>query len=300
MSPQTIPNITLNNGRRIPQLGFGTLNVPPGRDSSAQRMAATADIVGQALELGYRHIDTAQMYGNERGVGEAIARSGLPREELWITSKLGNGNHRPEDVRSSFDESLNTLGLDYLDLFLVHWPLPTLYDGDYTATWGAMTDLLESGRLRSIGVSNFQPEHLDRIIDATGVTPAVNQIEVHPHFRNAAASDATRRHGIAVEAWSPLGQGHVLGDATIADIASDRGKTVAQIILRWHVQHDHILIPKSMHHERMRQNIEILDFELSDDDVDRIDSLDKDEGGRIGPHPERFDWIPDQAEARQP
>ena len=175
-----IASITLNDGTTIPQLGFGTLNVPPDRTPSPENTATTAEVVGLALQAGYRLIDTAQMYGNERGVGQGIAASGLPRQELYVTSKLGNGNHRPADVRRSFDQTLDKLGLDYLDLFLMHWPLPTRYDGDYTSTWEAMTELLAGGRLRSAGVSNFQPAHLDRIVDQTGAVPAVNQIEVHP------------------------------------------------------------------------------------------------------------------------
>jgi len=294
MTTQTIPTVTLNNETTIPQLGFGTLNVPPGREPTPENTAKTAEIVGLALELGFRHIDTAQMYGNERGVGEAIAASGIPREELWVTSKLGNGNHRPDDVRRSFDETLEKLQLDYLDLFLIHWPVPTLYTGDYVATWRAMTELREDGRLRSVGVSNFQPEHLEQIIEATGVVPAVNQIEVHPYFRNDAAREATRRHGIAIEAWSPLGQGHVLEDATIADIAADRDKTAAQVILRWHIQHDHIVFPKSMHRERMKENLAIFGFELTNDEMATIDGLDRGQEGRIGPNPDHFDWIPEQ------
>jgi len=290
----TSPTITLNDGTTIPQLGFGTLNIPPDRTPSRGNTEKTAEIVGTALRLGYRHIDSAQMYGNEQGVGEAIAASGILREQLFITSKLGNGNHRPEDVRRSFDESLGKLGLDYLDLFLIHWPVPTLYDGDYVSTWRAMTELREDGRLRSVGVSNFQPEHLEQIIAATGVVPAVNQIEVHPYFRNDAARAATRRHGIAIEAWSPLGQGHVLEDATIADIAADRDKTVAQVILRWHIQHDHIVFPKSMHRERMKENLAIFGFELTSDEMATIDGLDRGQEGRIGPNPDHFDWIPEQ------
>jgi 2,5-diketo-D-gluconate reductase A len=284
--------ITLNNETTIPQLGFGTLNVPPGREPTRENTAKTAEIVGLALELGYRHLDTAQMYGNERGVGEAIAASGIPREELWITSKLGNGNHHPDDVRRSFDETLEKLGLDYLDLFLMHWPLPMLYDGDYVSTWKTMTELLHDERLRSAGVSNFQPEHLDRIIEATGVVPAVNQVEVHPYFRNDAVRKATRQHGIAVEAWSPLGQGQLLDDSRIAAIATDRDETIAQVILRWHIQHDHIVFPKSMHRGRMEENLAIFDFELTDDEMATIDGLDRAEAGRIGPHPDRFDWVP--------
>jgi len=291
MTTRTIPTITLNNGATIPQLGFGTLNVPPDRASTPENTAKTAEIVGLALELGVRHIDTAQMYGNERGVGDAIAASGIPREELWITSKLGNGNHRPDDVRRSFDETLARLRLDYLDLFLIHWPLPTLYDGDYVSTWRAMTELLADGRLRSAGVSSFQPDHLDRIVAETGVVPVVDQMEVHPYFGNGPARAAARRHGIAVEAFSPLGQGHALDDPTIGEIAREHAKSPAQVILRWHIQHDHIVFPKSMRRERMEENLAVFDFELGSDEIAAIDGLDRGEEGRIGPNPDRFDWI---------
>jgi 2,5-diketo-D-gluconate reductase A len=287
-----IPTISLNDGTTIPQLGFGTLNVPPGRDSTPERVAETAEVVGIAFDVGYRHIDTAQQYGNERGVGDAIAAADIPREELYVTSKLGNRYHRPDDVRRSFEETLDKLGLDYLDLFLIHWPLPTLYEGDYVSTWKAMAELVGDGRLRSAGVSNFQPDHLDRIIGETGVVPAVNQIEVHPYFRNDAARAESRRHAVAVEAWSPLAQGQLLEDERIGRIATDRGKTVAQVILRWHIQHGHIVFPKSMHRQRMEENLAIFDFELSADTVTAIDALDKAESGRIGPNPDTFDWMP--------
>jgi len=288
----TIPQLTLNDGTLIPQLGFGTLNVPPDRNPSPENTAKTAEIVRSALELGYRHIDTAQMYGNERGVGHGIAASGLPREQVYVTSKLGNGNHRPDDVYRSFDETLRKLDLDYLDLFLIHWPLPMLYEGDYVSTWKAMASLLTDGRVRSVGVSNFQPNHLDRIVHETGIRPAVNQIEVHPGFNNDATRAASARYGIAVEAWSPLGQGKVLDNATLVGIAASRMKTTAQIILRWHIQHGHIVFPKSMNHERMKQNIELFDFVLSDTEMASIDALDKGEAGRVGPNPDIFDWVP--------
>lgn len=292
MATQAIPKITLNNGVTIPQLGFGTLNVPPDRTPSTENTARTAEVVGLALKLGYRHIDTAQMYGNERGVGQGIAASGIPREQVYVTSKLGNGNHRPDDVRRSFDETLRKLGLDYLDLFLVHWPLPTLYGGDYVSTWKAMTGLLADGRVRSVGVSNFQPAHLKRIIDETGIRPVVNQIEVHPGFNNDAARAASASHGIAVEAWSPLGQGKLLDDAVLGALAASKGKTTAQVILRWHIQHGHIVIPKSMRRERMQENLDLFDFDLSPAEVAAIDALDRGESGRIGPSPDTFDWIP--------
>jgi len=295
MATKTVPEITLKNGATIPQIGFGTLSVPPDRNASPENTAKTAEVVGVALELGYRHIDTAQMYGNERGVGQGIAASGIRREQLYVTSKLGNGQHRPDSVRRSFDETLQKLGLDYLDLFLIHWPLPTLYEGDYVSTWKAMTGLLADGRVRNVGVSNFQPAHLRRIIAETGVTPVVNQIEVHPCFNNDAARSASASHGIAVEAWSPLGQGKLLDDAVIGDLAASKGKASAQIILRWHIQHGHIVFPKSMHPERMRENLDLFDFELSPVEVASIDALDKGEAGRIGPNPDTFDWIPSGA-----
>ena len=287
-SMTTCPRITLNDGTTIPQIGFGTLNVPPDRQPSRENTEKTAQIVGLALELGYRHIDTAQSYGNERGVGEAIAASGIARDELYITSKLGNGNHRPDDVRRSFDETMEKLGLDQLDLFLIHWPLPTLYDGDFVSTWKAMVQLVADGRLRTAGVSNFQPDHLARIVAETGVVPAVNQIEVHPYFTNVAAREASHRHGVAVEAWSPIGQGVLLNDPAIGRIAAAHKKTVAQVTLRWHIQHGHVIFPKSMHRERMQENLEIFDFSLSAEEMASLDGLDRGERGRTGPNPDTF------------
>ena len=286
------PVINLNDGTTIPQLGFGTLNVPENRSGSEQATEITAEAVRQAIAAGYRHVDTAQMYGNEAGVGRGVATAGVPRSDIHITSKLSNANHRPQDVRRSFDETLRKLGTDQLDLFLMHWPLPMLYDGDYPSTWQAITGLKADGRLRSAGVSNFQPDHLDRIIRETGTRPAVNQIEVHPYFRNDAARHASQRHGIAVEAWSPLGQGAVLKDEVIERIAAGHGKTTAQVTLRWHVQHGHIIFPKSARPERMTENIRIFDFALADEDMAAIDALDRGEDGRIGPNPDQFDWVP--------
>jgi 2,5-diketo-D-gluconate reductase A len=286
------PLVTLNDGTTIPQLGFGTLGVPPDRRPSRSNTEKTAEIVGLAIEAGYRHIDTAQMYGNERGVGEAIAASGVPREELYVASKLGNGNHRPDDVRRSFEETLDKLRLERLDLFLMHWPLPTRYDGDYVSTWEAMTELVSDGRLRTAGVSNFQPAHLERIVAETGVAPAVSQVEAHPYFANGAAREASARHGVVVEAWSPLGQGKVLDDEAIGRIAAARGKSNAQVILRWHVQRGHVVIPKSVRRERMEENLDVFYFGLSAEEVASIDSLDGGEGGRVGPNPDTFDWIP--------
>lgn len=279
----TVPTITLNDQTTIPQLGFGTFQVPPKE---------TAATVSTALEVGYRHLDTAQMYQNEQGVGEAIAASGIARDELYVTSKLNNSFHRPDDVRRSFDESMAKLGLDRLDLFLIHWPLPTQYGGDYVSTWRAMTELVADGRVTSVGVSNFQPAHLDRIVEETGVVPVVNQIEVHPYFTNEAARAASIRHGVEVEAWSPIAQGAVLDDAVIGEIAAAHGKTASQVTLRWQLDRGDIVFPKSMREERMRENFDLFDFALTPDEIERIAALDKGEAGRTGPNPDTFDWIP--------
>ena len=284
-----IPGLPLNNGTTIPQLGFGTLAIPPDRTPSQSNTEMTAAVVAAALDVGYRHFDTAQTYGTERGVGQAIAASGVPREALYVTTKLGNGNHRPDDVRRSFDESLERLGLGHVDLFLMHWPLPTMYDGDYVSTWRAMAELVADGRLRTVGVSNFQPAHLDRIIGETGVVPAVNQIEVHPYFANGPARAASIRHGIAVQAWGPLGRGSLLDDEVIAHIAAGHGRTSAQVILRWHLQRGDIVFPKTTSRARMEENFDVFDLDLSADEMSSIDSLDKGESGRIGPHPDTFD-----------
>jgi len=291
LGPMT-PEVALIDGTTIPQLGYGTLLVPPDRKPTRANTAKTAEIVGSALRVGYRLLDTAQAYGNEGGVGEAVAASGIPRHELYVTSKLANPNHRPDDVRRSYGETLEKLGPEPLDLFLIHWPLPTLFGGDYVSTWRALTELVAEGRLRSAGVSNFQPDHLDRIIGETGVVPTVNQIELHPYFANEAACRATTGHGISVQAWSPLGHGQVLDDPVITRIASDRGRSRAQIVLRWHIQHGYITIPKSMHQDRMRENFAVFDFELSEDELASIDGLDRGEAGRVGPHPDTFEGLP--------
>lgn len=284
MSDTIVPSIALNNGTSIPQLGFGVFQVPPEQ---------TAEVTATALEVGYRHIDTAEMYGNEAGVGEAIRSSGIPRDELYITSKLNNSFHRPDDARRAFDETMEKLGLDRIDLFLIHWPLPTRYDGDYVSTWKTLASFVEDGRAASVGVSNFQPAHLDRIVEETGVLPVVNQIEVHPYFANEDARAGSHRHQVAVEAWSPIAQGGVLGDPVINQIAEAHGKTPAQVTLRWHIERGDIVFPKSMREERMRENFEIFDFSLTADEVAAITGLDKGEEGRTGPNPDTFDWIPD-------
>jgi 2,5-diketo-D-gluconate reductase A len=278
----SVPNVTLNDQRSIPQLGFGVFQVPPQQ---------TQKTVETALEVGYRHIDTAQMYGNEAGVGAAVAAAGIPRDELWITTKLNNGFHRPDDARRAFADSLERLGLDQVDLFLIHWPLPTRYDGDFVSTWETLAELRDDGRARSIGVSNFEPAHLDRIVETTGVVPAVNQIEVHPFFGNEAARAADARHGVATEAWAPIAKGKVNDDPTIGEIASRLGRTPAQVALRWHLQRGDIVFPKSMHQERMAENFALFDFELGDDDLATITGLDRGEAGRTGPNPNTMEWL---------
>ena len=272
-----VPQITLNNGRSIPQLGFGVFQIEP-KD--------TAEAVSTALQAGYRHIDTAEMYGNERGVGEAVAKSGLDRADIFVTSKLSNDAHLPEDAKLAFELSLQELGFDYVDLFLIHWPLPTRYDGDFVSTWKALEEFYREGRARSIGVSNFQPHHLRRLHENTEIPPAVNQIEVHPFLTQDEVRGFCAEHGIAVEAWSPIGQGLELDDPTIVSIAQRAGKTPAQVILRWHIQRGDIIFPKSVTPSRVKENIDIFDFELADGDVAEISALNKDQ--RTGPDPDKF------------
>jgi 2,5-diketo-D-gluconate reductase A len=279
----SVPSIELNDGHSIPQLGFGVFQIDP---------AETAQAVRVALEVGYRHIDTAEMYGNERGVGEAIRASGLDRGEVYVTSKLNNGFHRPDDARQAFERTLGELGFDYVDLFLIHWPLPTLYDGDFVSTWKTLEEFRADGRARSIGVSNFQVEHLERLAVETDTVPAANQIELHPYFQNREVRAYDEEHGIATEAWAPIAQGAVLDDPVIEEIAERVGRTPAQVVLRWQIQHGNIVFPKSVTPERIRENFQIFDFELDQADVERIDGLDRGEAGRTGPNPDRFDYVP--------
>jgi 2,5-diketo-D-gluconate reductase A len=231
------------------------------------------------------------MYGNEREVGEALAKSGLGRDDVFVTSKLNNSFHEPDDARAAFELTLEALALDYVDLFLIHWPLPTRYDGDFVSTWQTMEEFYRDGRARSIGVSNFQINHLNRLKDECEVVPAVNQIEVHPYLTQEPLREYCRERQIAVEAWSPIARGKVLDDATIASIAERHGKTVAQVVLRWHIERGDIVFPKSVKPERIAENIDIFDFELPGEDVEAISALNRDE--RIGPDPDTFDWIPD-------
>jgi 2,5-diketo-D-gluconate reductase A len=279
----TVPTIELNDGTAIPQLGFGVFQIGPPE---------TAEAVARALEIGYRHIDTAEMYGNEREVGEGVRAAGLDRDDVYITSKLNNGYHRPDDARRAFDGTLEALGYDSVDLFLIHWPLPTLYDGDYVSTWKVLEEIKADGRARSIGVSNFQVAHLERLAAECDVTPAVNQIELHPYFLNEEVRAHGEANGIATEAWSPIAQGDVLDDPVVTGIAERIGRTPAQVVLRWHVQRDSIVFPKSATPARMQENFELFDFELEPDDVERIDGLDRGESGRRGPNPDTFAYIP--------
>ncbi len=277
--------VELNNHTFMPQVGFGTYKVVPEQAS---------DAVYTAISYGYRHIDTAQLYFNEaevgQGIGKAIADGLVSREQLYVTTKLNNNNHAPADVERSFDESLAKLGCDYVDLFLVHWPMPNRADLDMVATWKAMTKLLDDGRLRSIGVSNFLPEHIERISQATGVMPVNNQIELHPQFMNRPSADYCRQHGIAVTAWSPLARGRVFDTPQVTTVAQQLGVTPAQAVLRWHIQLGNVVIPKSVTPARIAANLDIDSFELSSQQMELISSLDQGEAGRSGKHPD-YDWL---------
>ncbi|HYZ27781.1 MAG TPA: aldo/keto reductase [Thermoleophilaceae bacterium] len=279
----TIPNIELNDGRTIPQLGFGVFQIDP---------AETAEAVERALAVGYRHIDTAEMYRNEREVGEGIRASGVDRSEIFVTSKLNNGYHEPDDARRAFERTLSDLGFDYVDLFLIHWPLPTLYNGDYVSTWHVLEELRADGRARSIGVSNFQVDHLRRLMAEADVVPAVNQIELHPYFQNREVASFGEEHDIKTEAWSPIAQGLVLDDPVVVDVAEAVGRTPAQVVLRWHIQHGYIVFPKSVTPSRIEENFRLFDFELDAGQMARIDGLERGESGRTGPHPDTFAYVP--------
>ncbi len=277
-----VPMITLNDGNHIPQLGFGTYKVPADETAAAVR---------SALEIGYRHIDTAQMYGNEKGVGQGVRDAGIDRGHVFITSKLNNGFHRPDDARRTFDQTLKELGTDYVDLFLIHWPLPTLYDGDFVTTWKTLEEFKADGRARSIGVSNFQIHHLQELAREADTVPAVNQIEVHPYLTNDEVRAYGVEHDIITEGWSPIARGKVLGDPVVSRIARATGAHPAQVVLRWHIERGDVVIPKSVHPQRMKENFEIFDFEINDEEIEALTALDRGEPGRMGPHPDTFDLI---------
>jgi 2,5-diketo-D-gluconate reductase A len=271
----SVPAVTLRDGVEIPQLGFGVFQVRP---------EDTQEVVEEALEVGYRHIDTAAAYRNERGVGAAIAASGIPREEIFVTTKLWNSHQGYETTLGAFRKSLDRLGLDYVDLYLIHWPVPT--EGRALDTWRAFERVHDEGRSRTIGVSNFRVEDLEQLEQQAFIQPTVNQIELHPHFPQAELRAWHEEHAIATESWSPLAQGDLLVNETIAGVAARHGRTPAQVILRWHLQLGNVVIPKSVTPARIRENFELFDFELSEEDMTEIAALDV--GQRIGPDPSTF------------
>ncbi|HEY0814882.1 MAG TPA: aldo/keto reductase [Pseudonocardia sp.] len=272
----TVPNLRLNNGVEIPQFGFGVFQIPPDETVAAVR---------NALDAGYRHVDTAQMYGNEAEVGRAVAESGVPRDEVFVTTKLDNDRHGYDAALGALDGSLQRLGMDRVDLFLIHWPRP--HDGRYVETWTAMEKLAADGKARSVGVLNFTIRHLEELAARTGTVPAVNQIELHPQFPQAELRAYHAEHGIVTEAWSPIGQGgDLLEDDRLKALGERHHKSPAQIVLRWHVQLGNVIFPKSVNPDRVRENIDIFDFELSADDMSVIDGLDSDK--RLGPDPNTF------------
>jgi 2,5-diketo-D-gluconate reductase A len=278
-----IPDLTLNDGQRIPQLGYGTFQVPP---------AETAAAVRAALDAGYRHIDTAQLYHNERGVGEGVRDSGLARSDVYITTKLSTGAHVPDDARRAFDGSLEALATDYVDLFLIHWPMVRSYGGDFVSTWRVLEGFKADGRARSIGVSNFRIVDLQRLLEETETIPAVNQIEVNPYFTNDPLRAFGHEHGIITEAWSPLAQGAALGEPAVQEVAARRGRTASQVIVRWHIERGDIVFPKTMSPERMRENLAVFDFALGAEDLAALATIDRGPGGRTGADPDTFDYRP--------
>jgi 2,5-diketo-D-gluconate reductase A len=274
----TVPDVSLNDGNSIPQLGYGVFKVPP---------ADTERAVAEALEVGYRHIDTAAIYGNEEGVGAALAASGLARDEVFVTTKLWNDRHDGEEPHAAIAESLERLRLEYVDLYLVHWPTPAA--DNYVHAWEKLIEIREAGTSRSIGVSNYTVKHLDRIVAETGVVPAVDQVELHPaHQRRDIVAWGGER-GMRIEAWGPLGQGKydLFSVPAIVDAAEVHGRTPAQVVLRWHLQKGYIVFPKSVRRERLEENLDVFGFALSDPELDAIDALDPGDGsGRVGAHPD--------------
>jgi 2,5-diketo-D-gluconate reductase A len=274
-STDRVPRILLGSGVEIPQLGFGVFLVPPRE---------TADVVAKALAVGYRHVDTAAAYRNEGAVGDAVRASGLPREEVFVTTKCFNDDHGYEEAKRAFEKSFERLGLGPVDLYLIHWPVPSR--DRYVETWRAFIELRDEGRVRSIGVSNFQPSHLRRLVEETGRTPAINQVELHPYFQQAELRREHEALGIVTEAWSPLARGEVLEDPTILEIARSTGRTPGQVVIRWHLQLGNVVIPKSVTSERIAENFDVLDFALTDEQMEAISALDR--GRRIGPDPDTF------------
>jgi diketogulonate reductase-like aldo/keto reductase len=273
-----VPAITLNTGAAIPQVGFGVFQVPDDQ---------TALAVSRALHSGYRHVDTAALYRNERSVGQAIEQSGIPRGDIFLTTKVWNTDHGHDRALRAFDASLSRLGLDYVDLYLIHWPVPAA--GRYVQTWKALEELYADGRARAIGVSNFEPAHLERLFAEADVVPAVNQIELHPYLAQRRLRELHAAHGIVTQSWSPIargGQGGLLDDPVIAKVAGEHGRTPAQVILRWHVQHGLVPLPRSVNPARIAENLALFGWELTGGDMAAIDGLDRD--GRIGPHPDTF------------
>lgn len=269
----TQPSIQFNDGHSIPQVGLGVWQTP--NDTAAM-------VVKTALDAGYRHVDTAAIYENESGVGEGLIASGLPRSEIFLTTKLWNDRHSFDDALTAFDQSLARLKTDYVDLFLIHWPSP--HRGKYVEAWKALIRLKEEGRAKSIGVSNFYPEHLERIIGETGVVPVLNQVELHPDFQQKPLREFHEKHGIKTQSWSPLGQGHLLANPVITEVAERLGKSVAQVIIRWHMEKGLIVIPKSVTPSRIVENFQVFDFELGEAATKALDALDG-PGNRVGPDP---------------
>jgi 2,5-diketo-D-gluconate reductase A len=274
-----VPTLTLNNGVSMPQLGFGVFQIKP---------EDTVKATTSALEIGYRHIDTAQMYGNEREVGQALNGSGVPREDVFVTSKLNNNRLERDDILRSFDQTMSALGFEYLDLFLIHWPLPGV--ADYVARWKVMEEIYAGGRVKAIGVSNFHPNHLRNLLGASEITPAVNQIEISPFLVQDELRAFNADHEIVTEAWSPIARGKVADDPVIGRIAERLGRSPAQVTLRWHVQRGDVVFPKSVTRSRIEENLAIFDFELEDADMTAISALDR--GERTGPNPDEFNYVP--------